>query len=253
MYDRKTWIVVTVCSLLLAVNIYYQQQNTRIRQEQEQKQREAAEMAAKTPAGPAETPAEKPGSLVEVEPPAQVVEVESRLETSEAVFVFTNIGGGLKYAELKSQSPGIEGPVRLNRHGNHPVGAISDGVDRIESGNYTFVREASVEGKSVVFRGKLPSGVWAQKTWSLRETGNAGDPYMLDYKLQLENGTESTVNLDDFSVFLGTATPLDNVERSDQTGFVINDSRSFTYYSSTEFAKAWFGMRKARTQITEPT
>jgi YidC/Oxa1 family membrane protein insertase len=251
MYDRKTWIVVTVCSLLLAVNIYYQQQNTRILQEQ--KQREAAEMAAKTPAGPAETPAEKPGSLVEVEPPAQVVEVESRLETSEAVFVFTNIGGGLKYAELKSQSPGIEGPVRLNRHGNHPVGAISDGVDRIESGNYTFVREASVEGKSVVFRGKLPSGVWAQKTWSLRETGNAGDPYMLDYKLQLENGTESTVNLDDFSVFLGTATPLDNVERSDQTGFVINDSRSFTYYSSTEFAKAWFGMRKARTQITEPT
>jgi YidC/Oxa1 family membrane protein insertase len=257
MYDRKTWIVVTVCSILLAVNIFYQQKNARILQEQ--KQRDAAAEAARNPAKPAETgsaaeipDASKPGSLVEVEPPVQMVEVETKLETSEAVFVFTSIGGGLKYAELKNQNPGIEGPVRLNRHGSHPVGAISDGVDRIESGNYAYVEEASVPGKSVVLRGKLPSGVWAQKTWSLRETGNEGDPYMLDYKLQLENASESTVNLENFSVFLGTATPLDNVERADQTGFVINDSRSFTFHSNTEFGKAWFGMRKARTQITEP-
>jgi YidC/Oxa1 family membrane protein insertase len=250
MYDRKTWIVVTVCSLLLAVNIFYQQKNARILQEQ--KQREAAAQAAMAPAKPAEPASDKPGTLTEVEPPVQEVEVVTKLETSEAIFVFTNIGGGLKYAELKNQSPGIEGPVRLNRHGNHPMGAISDGVDRMESGSYAFVEEASVEGKSVVFRGKLPSGVWAQKTWSLRETGNEGDPFMLDYKLQLENAGENAVNLDNFSVFLGEATPLDNVERADQTGFVVNDNRSFTYYSNTEFAKAWFGLRKARTQINEP-
>ena len=251
MYDRKTWIVVTICSLLLAVNLFYQQKNARILHEQ--KQREAAELAAKNPVKPAEATAAKPeGDLVQAEAPAQMVEVETPLETSEAIFVFTNVGGGLKYAELKNQPAGIDGPVRVNRHGANPIGAISDGVDRLESGSYTIVSELSVPGKSVVFRGKLPSGLWAQKTWSLRETGNEGDPFMLDYKLQLENPGEVTVNLDNFSVFLGTATPLDNVERADQTGFVINDSRSFTYYSNTEFGKAWFGLRKARTQINEP-
>lgn len=252
MYDRKTWIVVTVCSILLAVNIFFQQKNAKVLQEQ--KQREAAELAAKNPpqASSPEATAKPEAELVETEPPAQVVEVETKLETSEAIFVFTSVGGGLKYAELKNQSIGIEGPVRVNRHGANPIGAISDGVDRVESGNYTIVPELSEEGKSVVFRGKLPSGLWAQKTWSLRSHGNEGDPFMLDYKLQLENAGENTVNLDNYSVFLGTATPLDNVERPDQTGFVINDSRSFTYHSSTEFAKAWFGMRKARTQITEP-
>ena len=250
MYDRKTWIVVTVCSILLAVNLFYQQKNARILQEQ--KQREAAVEAAKAPAQRVEPASDKPGTLTEVEPPVQEVEVESKLETSEAIFVFTNVGGGLKYVELKNQSPGIEGPVRLNRHGNHPMGAISDGVDRIESGSYAYVPEASVKDKSVVFRGKLPSGMWAQKTWSLRETGNIADPYMLDYKLQLENAGDNPVNLDNFSVFLGEATPLDNVERADQTGFVVNDNRSVTYHSNTEFAKAWFGLKKARTQITEP-
>ncbi len=250
MYDRKTWIVVIVCSILLAVNIFYQQKNAALLQEQ--KQRAQAAEAAKGPAAPAEEAPAKPGTLVETEPPAQLVEVETRLETSETIFVFTNIGGGLKYAELKSQNPGIEGAVRLNRHGSHPIGAIAEGADRIESGSYTFVEEASLPGKSVVFRGKLPSGVWALKTWSLRETGNAGDPYMLDYKLQLENATENTVNLENLSVFLGSSTPLDNVERPEQTGFVVNDNQSFTFHSNSEFAKAWFGMRKARTQITEP-
>ncbi|WP_367874947.1 membrane protein insertase YidC [Luteolibacter sp. Populi] len=254
MYDRKTWIVVVACSVLLAVNLYYQQK-TRVLVEQDKKERAeliAAEEAKKKAEAPKTPEAEKLAELVEMPPPVQDVETLATLETSEAIFVFTNIGGGLKYAEIKNQSPGIEGPVRLNRHGSHPVGALSEGIDKVGSEPYAFVTEASEPGKSVVFRGKLASGLWAQKTWRLRSTGNEGDPYMLDFKLQIENPGENAVNLENYSVFLGVSTPLDHVEQGNQTGFVVNNNGDFGFHSNTEFAKAWFGMKKARTQITLP-
>lgn len=262
MYDRKTWIVVIACSILLAVNIYYQNKNRTFLEQQELKNKQAVEEAQKasapqggttTPGAPA-TNGEKPpaqGGLEQVEPPVQVVEQNYTLETSETKFVFTNVGGGLRYAELKNKTLGAEGPVQLNRHGLHAVGAIADAPDRPESTMYEYVADASVPGKSVSFRGKLPGGVWAQKTWTLRETGNEGDPYMLDFKLQLQNDGPAPINLEMYSVFLGTATPLDYVERPDQTGAVMNDGGSFTFLSSTGgFSQGWFFNKTALTQVT---
>ncbi|MCW1886980.1 membrane protein insertase YidC [Luteolibacter flavescens] len=263
MYDRKTWIVVIVCSLLLAVNIFYQQKNGQMLAEQKREQaaREAAAKPADAPATPADGSApaatgDKPNSLVEAEPPApSVVEQLVKMETPEAIYTFTSIGGGLKTAEFKNQTPGLEGPVLLNRHGSSPVGALADGPDRMETTAYEFVEADSMKFpnsehyKSIVFRGKLSSGLWAKKTWSLRETGNEGDPFSLDFKLQLENGAQNNINLENYSLFLGVASPLDTVETAAQTGFVRVDDRSFSFTAATEFAGGWF--KDERELITE--
>lgn len=252
MYDRKTWIVVIACSILLAVNINLQQKNARA--VAEQKQRETP--VESTPADPAAAPAAAPGaevrtgSLATEEPPSQLVEQVETLETAETVFTFTSIGGGLKHAEFKNQKPGAEGPVRLNRHGSSPIGAIAEGPDRMEGVSYEFLDKESTPGKSVVLRGRLPSGLWAKKTWSLVESGNPGDPYRLDLKVQLENANDSTVNLDAFSIFLGTASPLDNVEQGAQTGFVVRDDRDFSFTAVNAFAGGWFS--KEKSIITTP-
>ncbi len=260
MYDRKTWIVVVACSVLLAMNLYFQQKN-RAAQEADLKARQAMEEEVRK-ANPPKTegagsennnnngaPGVQSGSgLAQVPPPVEVAEQFFTLETSESKFVFTNVGGGLKYAELKNKTPGAEGPVQLNRHGLHAVGAIADAPDRPESTTYEYMKDASVEGKSLTFRGQLPGGVWAQKTWTLRETGNEGDPYMLDFKLTLENTGTAPVNQENYSVFLGTATPLDYVERAEQAGAVMNDDGTFTALSVSKFAKGWFS--PAQTQIT---
>ena len=254
MYDRKTWIVVAACSVLLAFNIYFQQKNAKAITEE--KQRVAAEEAAKAPAPapkPDGTPVEavKDGSMTQEDPPAtQVEEILYKLETPETVFTLTTIGGGLKTAEIKNQTPGLEGPVQLNRHGANPIGAIADNPDHIETISYAYVEAESVKGKSVVFRGKLPSGLWAKKTWSLVENGNEGSPYLLDFKLQLENGTQAAINLDTFSLYLGTSTPLDTVERGQQTGFVLNNDHSFSFHTADEFSGGMF--KKAKTLITVP-
>ncbi|MEK7949392.1 membrane protein insertase YidC [Luteolibacter soli] len=254
MYDRKTWIAVIACSILLAVNVVYQQKNARLLAEQ--KQREAAEEAAKKPATP-EKPAtpdgapasDKPGSLVEAEPQPQMVEQLVTLETDKTIFTFTSIGGGLKFAEFKEQKPGLEGPVRMNRHGSSPIGAISDGPDRLESVSYEFVEKDSVKDKTVVFRGKLPSGLWAKKTWSLVESDKPGASYVLDFKLQMENGTPNPVNLDQFSLFLGSSSPLDHVEYPTQSGFVWHDDGKFHFTPNSSFAKGWF--KPEKTEIRE--
>jgi YidC/Oxa1 family membrane protein insertase len=252
MYDRKTWIVVIACSILLAVNINLQQKNARA--VAEQKQRETP--VESTPADPAAAPAAAPGaevrtgSLATEEPPSQLVEQVETLETAETVFTFTSIGGGLKHAEFKNQKPGAEGPVRLNRHGSSPIGAIAEGPDRMEGVSYEFLDKESTPGKSVVLRGRLPSGLWAKKTWSLVESGNPGDAYRLDLKVQLENANDSTVNLDAFSIFLGTASPLDNVEQGAQTGFVVRDDRDFSFTAVNSFAGGWFS--KEKSIITTP-
>lgn len=249
MYDRKTWIVVIACSILLAVNIVYQQKNAKALAEQKKLETPAqVEAPAGTP--PAAAGEEKPGSLVAVEPPSQIVEQTVKLETSETIFTFTTIGGGLKHAEFKNQKAGAEGPVLMNRHGSSPIGAIADGPDRLEGVSYEVLDKESVAGKSVVFRGRLPSGLWAKKTWTMVEGVNMGDPYRLDFKLQLENASELSVNLDSFSLFLGTAAPLDTIENAAQTGFVVRDEGSFSFTAASSFAGGWFS--KEKSMITEP-
>lgn len=252
MYDRKTWIVVIACSILLAINITLQQKNARALAEQ--KKLETPEQTVPAPDGSkpegSEPADDKPGALVEAEPTTQVVEQFATLETPETIFTFTSIGGGLKHAEFKNQKHGVEGPVRMNRHGTSPVGAIADGPDRVEGLSYEFLEKESVPGKTIVMAGRLPSGLRAKKTWSLVETSNPGDPYRLDLKVQLENPGETTVNLENFSIFLGTAAPLDSIERPEQTGFVMRDDRDFSFTASTSFAGGWFS--KEKTMITEP-
>jgi YidC/Oxa1 family membrane protein insertase len=245
MYDRKTWIVVIACSLLLAVNLHFSSKRARFEAD-----RKKLEMAAKQAETPADVPAaaalESTGTLVEADPVPLQVEQLVTLETSGTLYTFTSIGGGLKHAEIKGQKHGLEGPVRLNRHGTSPVGAVAEGPDRIEGVSYEVV---STTPTSVVFRGKLPSGLIATKTWTLSDPAKPGAPHLLDYALQLKNGTTNSVNLEQFSLFLGTAAPLDNVEQPAQTGFVWHNDGEFEFTHSGAFDGGWFS--KSQDILTE--
>lgn len=246
MYDRKTWIVVIACSILLALNVYFAPKKPLPVEK---------EVVPESVAAPTdlENPAEEAmGSLSVVEPEAQQEEKLTTLETEETTFTFTSIGGGLKYAEVKNANEGTEGPVRLNRHGSSAIGSVAEGPDRVEGISYQLIEGESVAGKSLVYQGRLPSGLIAKKTWSLVDSDVPGSPYLLDFKLQLENGTDHSLNLENYSLFLGAAAPLEQNERGEQTGAVVRDGGDFDSTSPAAFAKGWFGMKKAQTTITVP-
>ncbi|MFM2243517.1 MAG: rane protein insertase YidC, partial [Verrucomicrobiota bacterium] len=92
MYDRKTWIVVITCSVLIAVNYWFMQKNAR----------EAAlrnPPPAVAPADPAAPEGEKPGVLEIVDPEPLEAATTHELRTAGARYTFTSLGGGLLTAE----------------------------------------------------------------------------------------------------------------------------------------------------------
>jgi len=241
MYDRKTWIVVIACSLLLAVNYHFWQKNARA----EAMQR-AAEREAETPVVVEDE--ELPGEL-EARPPAQppVEAEEYEIRTGETLFTLSTLGGGVKHAELLNQQSVQDEQRRvvLNEGAPSPVGALASGPDRMETVNYQYREQESVPGERVVFLGRHPSGMVVKKTWSMVSEDEPGSPYLLSLEMTLENpaGSGSQVPLDNFSLFLGRAVPLQERELT-PSGALWRDDGSFEFVKAAKDRKlkeGWFG------------
>ena len=245
MYDRKTWIIVIACSLLLAVNWYFMPKPDP----------KAAPPVAESAEEGTESSAEieKPGVLT-TEPPIEspVESMTVTLETPETLFTLTSLGGGVKSAELKNQQSVVnpDAHVILNEGDASPVGALSDGPDRIESINYVYREQDSIPGETVVFLGKHPSGLIVKKTWSTVPADEHGSSYLLELQLDVENSREASarVSLEQFSLFLGRAKPLHTKELT-PSGFFWREDGDFHTENATEFKGGMFS--KAKSLISE--
>ncbi|BCX47282.1 insertase,Yid [Haloferula helveola] len=247
MYDRKTWIVLGICSVLLAVNLYFNHQTSKERAALAEKERlEAVEQGGGDSTGDTSQP-DKPGILEEVDPdPEDVVEPTLHtLETPEIVFTLTTLGGGVKTAEFKNEKAVGEGDqnVVLNAGDNSAVGSISDGPDGLERVNYTYLEKESEPGKRVVFAARHPAGLIIKKSWSLVTTDEPGTDYLLDLQLDIENSKDSNaqIPLDRFSLYLGRAQPLHAGEtRLSPAGFLWREDGDFHLTKSNKFRGGWF-------------
>lgn len=243
MYDRKTWIILAICGILLAANIYYSGQ-TRIAQEQA---RAAQESLQKPLPAASEFPTITPAELSVDPPPPPTEEELVVLQNDEIIYTFTNIGGGVKHAEFKNEfevgSTSIR--VRANRHGAGPIGAIA-GVDgALENVPYAYKADESVSNEKVVYIAKLPSGLIAKKTFRLNKGPEPGAPFLLDYDLQIENATASLLNLSQWSIFMGEAAPTYQAEVAQQTGFFWHEDDSMHFEESSGFSGGMFGSAQA--------
>jgi YidC/Oxa1 family membrane protein insertase len=251
MYDRKTWIVLAICGVLLALNIHFTGKAQRERIEYERRLAAAKELEQKQnpPAQPAPAdPAATTGAELTVETPPPPTEEETIiLESDNVVFTFTNIGGGIKFAEFKNQFEvgSRTAPVRINRFGGGPIGAIASASRSLENLPYAYNAEQSEPGRSVVYIAKLPSGLIAKKIFTLVQTDEPGAPYFLDFELKLENSTTTAVNLKDWSLYLGEASPLYQKETITHTGFFWREDGDFTFKKVTSFSGGWFSSERS--------
>lgn len=258
MYDRKTWIVIAVCSVLLAVNLYYNQQNAKARLEQQQRELAQNPPPEKSPdsensAADIPDPEPPPGVLLEVDP-AEVIETRTvLLETPETIFTLTSLGGGVKQAELKNQAAVGDNSLHviLNEGATSAVGALADGADGLERVNYEYREEESEPGQRVVFLGKHPSGLVVKKTWSLVASDQVGSGYLLDLQVDVENSESSATQLplDRFSLYLGRAQPLTEKELT-PSGFFWREDGSFTFEKATVFKGGIFSKAQSLMMIT---
>ena len=248
MYDRKTWIVVITCSVLIAVNYWFMQKNARERAAQNPP-------AATAPASPQGTPgSETPGVLEIVDPEPTEIPTTHELRTDLARYTFTSLGGGLLTAELLKYPAVLDAEhnVTLNAGDPNPIGAISEGADGLERVNYTFVPAESEDGRKLVFSGTHPSGLGVKKIWQLVPAETPGAGYQLDYRVEFSSpaGAGAQTALDRFSLYLGRAQPLQAGESSiNPAGFLWGDEGEFTQTKSSSFTGGWFS--KAKSLISE--
>lgn len=246
MYDRKTWIVLILCGGLLLANLYFSAEQKR------------AEAAAKAKAKPEAAETTNPEAYLEKAtpeasavltvdtPPPSTEEELVILKNNEVSFTLSNIGGGIKFAEFLNEfevGSSIE-RVHTNRFGVGPVGALADSEERPINVTYTYKSDESVADKKAVYIVKLPSGLIAKKTYSLIESDKPGAPYLIDLKLQLENAGQASIQLNDWSVFIGQAAPLYLKEVAEQTGFFWRENGTVHFESSSAFKGGMFGSEK---------
>jgi len=254
MYDRKTWIVLIICGILLAINLHYSAENQRKRSEQTQREqaRQAATALDAAPLDPsAPAIATEAGLTVEAPPPPE--EQLVTLESSELIYTFTSFGGGIKHAEFKDQfevgSDSLR--VRMNRFGAGPIGGFAtQNGDSLENIPYAFSEKESIPGKRVVLIGRLASGLIAKKSFSLVDSREPGAPYLLDFDLKIENTAPVALNLNQWSLFLGEASPLYQREQINHTGFFWRVDSDMSFEEATTFKGGWFSSEKSL--VTSP-
>lgn len=252
MYDRKTWAVLVICGGLLAANLYYSAQNQQA--EAARKQREQALIEAKAAIEGEPTASTTAGLTVETPPPPTDEEFVV-LKNDKIAFTLTNIGGGIKHAEFQNEFEvgSKSSRVKANRFGTGPIGAIAGAGESLENIPYAYKADESIVGRKAVYIAKLPSGLIAKKTFALNDSKEPGTPYLLDFDLRIENSTNASINLNQWSVFLGESSPLYQAEWPQQTGFFYREDGTIHFTDGGSFKGGWFSAAKTVQNTAEET
>lgn len=251
MYDRKTWVIVTLCALLLAANVYYgaQQRAAEDKAAREKQFIEEAQRAKEAAANPVDPAAASDPALTSEAPPPPTEEETFVLENDKVAFTFTNIGGGIKQALFKDQFQ-VGSKTRhvvINDKAAAAIGAFADGRgETFEKTAFAFPKdEPPVPGKKVSYIATLPSGLIVKKTYALIDPAEPGAPYLLDFDVTVQNESAGVLNLGQWSIFLGEAAPLYQKEDLHQTGFFWREDGSMHFEEVTSFLGGWFSKAKA--------
>ncbi len=254
--DRKAWIVIVLCCIGLAVNLYFSGQNREALVEQQRKEQQAEKEAEKevdgekpgeiVPSGDLEAPASGPS-----DPPEPVAKEETpTLSTGGATFTFTTHGGGIKNVEMLGQYEvgDKDNQVRINGEGEYPIGVLTKGADEYLDIKYQHRKDLDTPG-SVTFLGFLGEPgdrLIIKKKWSLLDDEEAdGYDYRLRLEVTFENDSETAVELKDYGLFAGAAAPLWNGEWDRHIMFFYQKDGDYKKYRVTKFKK---GKKKLATK-----
>ncbi len=241
--DRKGWIIVIACVILMGLNWHYVQENQKIaqvevaRKQQEAEAKKAAEAAAApatttTTAAPGATP--PAGSAPAPAPVPEAPAETHSLTAGSATFELTSKGGGIARAVLAGTDH-----VTLNQHALEPVGALR----REAAGTDTTVYKLTEKSfKSATFEGTTAEGIVVTKTYTLSE-GKQSDAHLLDLKITLKNTGSAQHRSEEYYLYAGASSALKH-EDARYEGFFWNNAGDVDSYDAGYYAKPWFSDTK---------
>ena len=240
--DRKAWIVVTICSILLVFNIMSGRKNAAELAKKEAEERKAREEAA------AKAP-EDPIGVLEAsdKPPAPEVTGKDELHkffTPEASFHLSSLEGGIKSIEfLNEQSvhdPALK--VKMNDLGVNRIGALTTINGNVLDKPFYSVKESSED--SITYIGTTTNDLIVKKTWTKVSDG-AGSDYRLTLRLELANDSPKDIDLGEMTIATGSAAPVFEGERSNYLTFFWQEDGKFDSEAATYFEGGFFSKEKS--------
>ena len=227
--DRKSWIIVTLCVILMGVNWHYMQENQKLVQAEasRKKQEEVAKKAAATSASPTAAtaaPGTTPAAAATPTAPSVPEETHS-LKTGSVTFELTSKGGGIARAALAGTDQ-----VTLNKNGLEAIGALRREPAGLDAITYKLTAKSD---KSATFEGTTAEGVVVTKTFTLTE-GAEGDEHLIDLKLTLKNNGTAQHRSEEYYLYTGAATALRH-DDARYDGFFWNNAGDTDYQLTSKF------------------
>lgn len=232
--DRKSWIIVTLCVILMGVNWHYMQENQKAAQAEaaRKQQEEAAKKAVQAPAAPSAT---APVATTPVAPVAPMVPEETHSLTAGSVtFELTSKGGGIARAVLAGTDR-----VTLNKNAVEPIGALRREPAGLDAIVYKLTAKSE---KGATFEGTSAEGIVVTKTYTLTE-GKESDEHLIDLAITLKNTGAAQHRSEEYYLYAGASSALKH-DDARYEGFFWNDAGDADYYQSDFFAKPWFSELK---------
>ncbi|WP_395752640.1 YidC/Oxa1 family insertase periplasmic-domain containing protein [Prosthecobacter sp.] len=253
--DRKSWIVVTLCVILMGVNFHYMQENQKLEQAEaaRKKQEELAKKPAanSTPAANATAAGSTPalgtgtgtgtGTTPPAAPAAPVLPEETHsLKVGTVTYELTTKGGGIARAALAGTDR-----VVLNKDGLEAIGALRREPAGLDAIPYKLTAKSD---KSATFEGTTAEGVVVTKTYSLSE-GDKSDEHLVNLEITLKNTGTAQHRSEEYYLYAGAATALKHDEAR-YDGFFWNNAGDTGYELSKYYNKGFFS--DAPTEYRQP-
>jgi YidC/Oxa1 family membrane protein insertase len=239
--DRKAWIVVTLCALLMGLNAWYSAQLTAEQAKTAAAQAQAAAAQKKAEAAAAPTAAATPPQAATASPaaaataPAPVKEETRELKNGSVTYLLTNQGGGIRKALLAGQDQ-----IVLNNDGVEPIGAFRRDAKLKDELVYSIVES---DAKHVVFEAKASDGLLVRKTYALTE-GEESDEHLLKLTITLTNQGSVPHVSENHYLYAGAASSLKPNDVLHPSVFWNNYGDADQHYT-TWFQGGWFSDEKA--------
>ncbi len=262
--DRTGVIILILAIGGLMANMWWSAQK-RAEWEREQsilREAEAAEAAEAINRG--ETPADatdadtaaaaegRPAALENIPPQPEFEEEITTLtytaDTGTVRYLFTNRGGGIKQIEFPDDRvhDAVDQPVIMNRGTPFAIGALSDGVGRVDASRYEVVDQSATH---ITYEGTTYAGLTVRRTFSI-DSSIPGPAPFLRLETTLHNPGTGEVNTDGWYLFSGGTSALIAEEWQGQVGVAWLAGERAGFRSESAFRGGWFSSARALLQDT---
>lgn len=239
--DRKAWIVLIFCGILLALNFHYAGKNADLERQKRLAEEEKKEIVDKVIGDP-ETAAPAAGLTVEREPvPEELGQKEDFTLTTETNrFLFSTLDGGVVQTEfLGEKAVKGEGQVIKNDLSNMRIGALTRiSGESLERGYYRK-SEGGASEQGITYLNETRNNLVVKKEWAKAAEGE-GKGHRLRFTMTLANNTASEISTADMAIFTGSAGPVHLAERKDYLKFFWNENGKYSS-EGTGYFKSLFG------------